>query len=48
MADINNILSNLNSRYSEITDLVPNWQAFMDDFSYAENEYGESIQDDSW
>lgn len=47
MADINDILSNLNSRHEEITDLVPDMQVFMDDFSYAENEYGETIQDDT-
>ena len=40
MADINDILSNLNSRYEEIADLVPDMRIFVDDFSYAKNEYG--------
>lgn len=40
MTDINDILSNLNSRYEEITDLVPDMRVFVDDFAYAKNEYG--------
>jgi uncharacterized delta-60 repeat protein len=42
MADINDILSNLNSNYEEITNLVPDLRVFTDDFSYAENEYGDN------
>ncbi|NBT57357.1 hypothetical protein EBT16_01090 [bacterium] len=42
MADINDILSNLNSRYEEVTDLVPDKVFFVDDFDYAKNEYGQS------
>lgn len=42
MADINDILSNLNSNYEEITNLVPDLKVFADDFSYAENEYGDN------
>ena len=40
MADINDILSNLNAGYEEITDLVPDMRVFVDDFTYAKNEYG--------
>lgn len=43
MADINDILSRLNSRYDEITDLVPDKMVFMDDFAYARNEYDQEI-----
>jgi len=45
MADINDILSNLNSRYEEVTDLVPDLRVFTDDVSYAENEYGDERDD---
>lgn len=46
MADINDILSNLNSRYEEVTDLVPDLRVFTDDVSYAENEYGDERDND--
>jgi uncharacterized delta-60 repeat protein len=46
MADINDILSNLNSRYEEITDLVPDLRVFTDDFAYAKNEYGDNVEYD--
>lgn len=42
MADINDVLSNLNSRYEEVTDLVPDMRVFVDDFDRAKNEYGKS------
>jgi len=42
MADINNILSNLNERYEEVTNLIPDKVNFVDDFDYAKNEYGQS------
>lgn len=43
MADINDILSNLNSRYEEVTDLVPDMRVFVDDFDRAKNEYEKSV-----
>jgi uncharacterized delta-60 repeat protein len=46
MADIEDILSNLNSRYEEIADLVPDLRVFTDDVSYAENEYGDERDND--
>jgi len=46
MADINDILSNLNSNYEEITNLVPDLRVFTDDFSYAKNEYGDNLDYD--
>lgn len=46
MADINDILSNLNSNYEEITNLVPDLRVFTDDFSYAENEYSDDRDSD--
>ena len=46
MADTNDILSNLNSRYEEITDLVPDLRVFTDDFAYAKNEYGDNVDYD--
>lgn len=41
MPDINDILSNLNSGYEQITDLIPNKVLFVDDFDDAKNEYNE-------
>lgn len=32
MADINDILSNLNGGYEEVTDLIPDMRVFVDDF----------------
>jgi len=46
MSNINEILSNLNSNYEEITDLVPDLRVFTDDFSYAKNEYGDNVDYD--
>lgn len=46
MADINDILSNLNSRHEEITNLVPDMRVFMDDLVYAKNEYGDVFNDE--
>lgn len=43
MADISDILSNLNSGYEEITNLVPDMRVFVDDFVDAKNEYGEEF-----
>lgn len=43
MASINDILSNLNSRYEEVTDLVPDKRVFVDDFDVAKNEYDEYV-----
>lgn len=45
MADINNILSNLNNNYEQVTDLVPNIRFFVDDFDIAKNEYDEEFND---
>jgi uncharacterized delta-60 repeat protein len=39
MADINDILSNLNAGYEEVTDLIPDKRVFVDDFDVAKNEY---------
>jgi uncharacterized delta-60 repeat protein len=39
MADINDILSNLNSGYEQVTDLIPDKRVFVDDFDVAKNEY---------
>lgn len=38
-------LSNLNQRYEEITKLIPDKRVFVDDFSYAKNEYGKEYDD---
>lgn len=43
MADINSILSNLNTGYEQITDLIPDKRVFVDDFDVAKNEYDESV-----
>ena len=43
MADINDILSNLNSGYEEVTDLIPDKRVFVDDFDVAKNEYDEYV-----
>ena len=43
MANINDILSNLNAGYEEVTDLIPDKRVFVDDFSSAKNEYGQRI-----
>lgn len=43
MADINDILSNLNSGYEQVTDLIPDKRVFVDDFDVAKNEYDESV-----
>lgn len=43
MANINNILSNLNTGYEEVTDLIPDKRVFVDDFDVAKNEYDESV-----
>lgn len=39
MPNINDILSNLNSGYEQVTDLIPNKRVFVDDFDVAKNEY---------
>lgn len=39
MADINDILSNLNAGYEEVTDLISDKRIFVDDFDVAKNEY---------
>lgn len=46
MADINDILSNLNSGYEQVTDLIPDMRVFVDDFTYARNEYGNAFNDE--
>jgi uncharacterized delta-60 repeat protein len=43
MAGINDILSNLNSGYEEVTDLIPDKRVFVDDFDVAKNEYDASV-----
>ena len=43
MANINDILSNLNSGYEEVTNLIPDKRVFVDDFSSAKNEYDQRI-----
>lgn len=43
MANLNDILSNLNSGYEEITNLIPDMRVFVDDYSDAKNEYGVQI-----
>lgn len=43
MASINDILSNLNTGYEQITDLIPDKRVFVDDFDVAKNEYDESV-----
>lgn len=43
MADINDILSNLNSGYEQVTDLIPDKRVFVDDFDIAKNEYDEYV-----
>jgi uncharacterized delta-60 repeat protein len=43
MAEINDILSNLNSGYEEVTDLIPDKRVFVDDFDVAKNEYDEYV-----
>lgn len=43
MANINNILSNLNAGYEEVTDLIPDKRVFVDDFDVAKNEYDEYV-----
>ena len=43
MANINSILSNLNSGYEQVTDLIPNKRVFVDDFDVAKNEYDEYV-----
>ena len=43
MADINDSLSNLNSGYEEVTDLIPDKRVFVDDFDVAKNEYDEYV-----
>ena len=43
MANINDILSNLNSGYEQVTDLIPNKRVFVDDFDVARNEYDEYV-----
>lgn len=45
VSGINDILSRLNERHEEVTDLIPDRRVFVDDFTYAKNEYGESIND---
>jgi uncharacterized delta-60 repeat protein len=39
MANINSILSNLNTGYEQVTDLIPDKRVFVDDFDVAKNEY---------
>lgn len=46
MTDINNMLSNLNNGYEQITNLIPDKQIFIDDFSYAKNEYDQLVDGD--
>lgn len=43
MPNINNILSNLNAGYEEVTDLIPDKRVFVDDFDVAKNEYDENV-----
>ncbi len=43
MADINDILSNLNSGYEEVTNLIPDKRVFVDDFDVAKNEYDQYV-----
>ena len=43
MADINDILSNLNAGYEQVTDLIPDKRVFVDDFDVAKNEYDEYV-----
>jgi len=43
MAGINDILSNLNSGYEQVTDLIPDKRVFVDDFDVARNEFNESV-----
>ena len=43
MANINNILSNLNTGYEQVTDLIPDKRVFVDDFDVAKNEYDEYV-----
>lgn len=43
MANINDILSNLNASYQEVTDLIPDMRVFVDDFDVAKNEFDESV-----
>ena len=43
MANINSILSNLNTGYEQVTDLIPDKRVFVDDFDVAKNEYDESV-----
>ena len=43
MANINDILSNLNAGYEEVTDLIPEMRVFVDDFDVAKNEFNESV-----
>jgi len=43
MANINDILSNLNAGYEEVTDLIPDMRVFVDDFDVAKNEFNESV-----
>ena len=43
MSNINNILSDLNSGYEQVTDLIPNKRVFVDDFDVAKNEYDEYV-----
>ena len=39
MAEINDIMLNLNSGYDQVTDLIPDKHVFVDDFDVAKNEY---------
>ena len=43
MANINSILSNLNTGYEQVTDLIPDKRVFVDDFDVAKNEYDEYV-----
>jgi uncharacterized delta-60 repeat protein len=43
MSEINEILSNLNSGYEQVTDLIPDKRVFVDDFDVAKNEYDEYV-----
>ena len=47
MAEINDILSNLNSGYEQVTDLIPDMRVFVDDFDVAKNEYDEYVPGNS-
>jgi len=47
VANINDILSSLNSGYEQVTDLIPDKRVFVDDFDVAKNEYNAYVPGNS-